>query len=402
LKPIIIIGFAEALSAPEVAWSLLDHGFEVLAFSRRGHHAALQSSRFVRMFHITSPESDIKAAETELKEMISSLRLSSGSVLVMPLDDQALWLCGRCGSIHETHLVGPQGKALEAALDKRRQFELARESDFLVPICQFVDTRSDLLHTDVPFPMVFKPALAASATADKLSKGQAWICANAYELENAVKRWSGNGPMILQHFVQGTGEGVFGLRTDEGVTAWSSHRRVRMMNPHGSGASACTPIANISQEIKAACEKFLKNCDWRGLFMIELLRDSSGKLWFIEFNGRPWGSMALARRQGFEYPAWSAQLKLNPKAVLLVPQGPTHINLCRHLGREMVHLLFVLRGAKTTALKQWPSIGKTIRDIFKIGKNDCLYNWRKNDSKVFISDCLGTVWDQMARKRAKR
>jgi hypothetical protein len=49
---------------------------------------------------------------------------------------------------------------------------------------------------------------------------------------------------------------------------------------------------------------FLKGCNWRGLFMIELLRDPSENLWFIEFNARAWGSMALARRLGFEYPAF--------------------------------------------------------------------------------------------------
>ena len=50
------------------------------------------------------------------------------------------------------------------------------------------------------------------------------------------------------------------------------------------------------------------------MFMIELLRDRTGKVWFVELNGRPWGSMALSRRQGFEYPAWHVKLAIDPQS----------------------------------------------------------------------------------------
>ena len=39
---VVTIGFAEALSAPEVTWSLVDAGFKVIAFSRRGRRGALR------------------------------------------------------------------------------------------------------------------------------------------------------------------------------------------------------------------------------------------------------------------------------------------------------------------------------------------------------------------------
>ena len=43
------MGIAEAVSAPEVEWSLVDAGFTVVAFSRRGRVAALRRQiwRFV-------------------------------------------------------------------------------------------------------------------------------------------------------------------------------------------------------------------------------------------------------------------------------------------------------------------------------------------------------------------
>ena len=49
----------------------------------------------------------------------------------------------------------------------------------------------------------------------------------------------------------------------------------------------------------------LSHTQWRGMFMLEFLRAKDGTAWFMELNGRPWGSMALARRSGLEYPAWA-------------------------------------------------------------------------------------------------
>ena len=137
------------------------------------------------------------------------------------------------------------------------------------------------------------------------------ICANANEFEAALREWNESIPLLLQKYIVGVGEGVFGLATPEGVQAWSAHRRLRMMNPQGSGASACVSIP-VDQCIRQKTEALIRNAKWTGLFMVELLRDRSGEAWFVELNGRPWGSMALARRQGLEYPAWSASMALSP------------------------------------------------------------------------------------------
>ena len=34
MRPTVLVGFAEATSAPEVVWSLVGHGYKVLAFQR--------------------------------------------------------------------------------------------------------------------------------------------------------------------------------------------------------------------------------------------------------------------------------------------------------------------------------------------------------------------------------
>ena len=47
-----------------------------------------------------------------------------------------------------------------------------------------------------------------------------------------------------------------------------------------------------------------------------LLRDGEGTAWFMELNGRAWGSMALARRLGHEYPRWAVQAALGEHEII--------------------------------------------------------------------------------------
>jgi predicted ATP-grasp superfamily ATP-dependent carboligase len=217
-----------------------------------------------------------------------------------------------------------------------------------------------------------------------------WVCANRNELDLAVNEWQERVPLLAQAFITGVGEGVFGLAAIDDVRAWSGHHRVRMMNPQGSGSSACESQP-VTETIKENTRRMMSNTVWRGLFMIELLRDERGNEWFVELNGRPWGSMALCRRQGFEYPAWHVALEMNPNAPVGTDAPKGFSMVCRNAGREFMHVLFVLKGAKSKALNRWPSFWKTLWDVLHFRKNDGLYNWHPDDMKVFLADFYYTI-----------
>ncbi len=71
-------------------------------------------------------------------------------------------------------------------------------------------------------------------------------------------------------------------------------------------------------------------------------RAASGLRWHavhIEFNGRAWGSMALSRAVGLEYPAWAVAQALWGAARRPSLQRRRRAVRARHLGREIVHLL---------------------------------------------------------------
>lgn len=382
----VLIGFAEALAAIESAWSLEEAGFEVLAFARRGSRPPLRRSSSVTLYELTPPELDAAAAKADLQALIESAVVDA----VMPLDDVALRLCqAPCRKAGVT-LVGPSGRQAEVALDKRLQIEAARAADLPVPPTTFL--AGGPLPTDLTFPLVVRPAAAIVDGAGRLGTAAgATTCADRGELEGRLASGGEGEVLIAQPRLIGTGEGLFGLIGPAGMRARSGHRRLRMMNPAGSGSSACestVPDPDFCDQV----EGMLDAIGWYGLFMVELLRDEDGTPWFIELNGRAWGSMALARAGGLEYPAWAARLALGDSlGELLAPQAVAG-RRARHLGRELKHAAIVMRGADSAAVP-WPSRVRTLRDVFSFRRGERLYNWsgRAADLPLLLDDTFATL-----------
>jgi hypothetical protein len=398
----VLVGFAEASAAPEVVWSLVDEGFRVVAFARKGRSSALRHSRYVECHDICPPEIDLQASLSDLNSLLSSMDGGVDSVpqILFPLDDKAVWLTSKASLGKHLLLAGPRGPQAELALNKCVQIRFAQESGFNVPktgIARSVAEVFEFIATQ-PFPIFLKAAECVPVWQGHLYTCRKWICSNRGELERALAEWGERVPLLLQSFVTGTGEGVFGLATSDGVRAWSAHRRLRMMNPQGSGSSACVS-QTVPNDLKRKVETMVERSGWRGLFMIELLRDSAGELWFVELNGRPWGSISLSRRQALEYPAWHVQLALDPGSQAGIDSSSEAGIVCRNAGREFLHLLFVLRGPRSKALSAWPSFWKTVRDLARLRRGDTVYNWRRSDPKVFLADFYSTVKDNLFKSR---
>jgi hypothetical protein len=380
-RPVVLVGFGEALAAIEVAWSLDQSGFNVIAFTRAGARPAVRHCRGVRLVEVPAPEDDAMACRRAVRRLVESVR----PVAVQPLDDQAVWVCMEL-DVEGVALAGPRGLAAQVALDKTAQLEAARKAGLLVPSTEVV---SDLRgFRPGSWPVVVKPGLAVYELKGALHRPSGAVCSDVREIQVAAER-SWRPPLLLQPLIRGVGEGLFGHVGSRGVTAWSAHRRVRMVNVQGSASSACDSIPP-DEMLKAPAERFLCAIGWRGLFMIEFLRDTGGRPWFMELNGRPWGSMALARRGGFEYPAWSVQGALSPGFEPPVP-APSPPVRCRHLGMEIVHLAFVLRGPRSRAFTEWPGFLGSLASLLKISRRDRLYNWDPSQPFVLWSDTVQTL-----------
>jgi hypothetical protein len=387
----VLIGFGEALAAPEVAWSLLDAGFKVCVFTRNGKRAPIAHCRNIEVVSLVSPEED--AFETV--EALIHLVCEGGFSTIMPLDDKSIWACDQVSRRAPVRVVGPTGSLANLALDKRAQLQLASDCRFSVPQTRSIDTAEQLLDIE-NLPVILKPALAVNLEQQQLVKHSNRVCTEKEQLKTYASQWRQEYPLIAQPVLRGVGEGLFGLSADCRVGNWSAHRRIRMMNPTGSGSSACRSMP-IDESLVGPATAMMVKSGWRGLFMLEMLREDTGTAWFMELNGRAWGSMALSRRRGLEYPAWAVKqaTDLSFAAPEIVPKDDV---TCRHLGREIVHLLIVLHGPKSDSATRWPSRWRTCRDVLSFDNAGYWYNWRSGETRFFLCDTLHTISAAIGRR----
>jgi hypothetical protein len=382
----VLVGFADALAAPEVAASLLSAGYSVASFSRRGRGVALRWMRGVELIEVTAPEDDLAACVRDVAAAVDAFDV------VMPLDDLAVFICDQ-GLPLGAAVAGARDSQARFALDKREQLQRADEAGFQVPPWTELPSEGGL-PADWKLPAMVKPALAAEDVEGRLRRLSPQLTTTAAALDQVRRSWGPSTPTILQRWLPGRGGGVFGLAEHGEIHHLSAHRRVRMMNPAGSGSSACVS-APVPEALRDPVSRLLGAVDWSGMFMVETLY-SKGTWWFMELNGRPWGSLALARRLGYEYPAWAVARLLDDEASL--PEAPPFAEVeCRHLGRELVHLLFALRGPGSY-VGAWPSRGGTLRALVKGGRHASWYNLAPAMHGVFLDDTWRTVFDQVFRR----
>jgi hypothetical protein len=223
--------------------------------------------------------------------------------------------------------------------------------------------------------------------AGRIARDRADVVAAAAEI---------GAPALVQPLVDGVGEGVFGYAAGGELFALSAHRRIRMMNPRGSGSSACQSVP-VDPELVEPARQFLAAAGWHGIFMLELLRDETGQAWFMELNGRSWGSMALARHRGLPYPEWAVRGAVDPAFRPPEPAEAPHLT-CRHLGREIVHLMAVMRGGRGTDAGRWPARGATLAAMLRPRRDTRWYHARRGEAAVLARDTWQTVASQLRRR----
>ena len=389
----VLIGFGEALAAPEAYFSLRAAGHDVRVFTRKGR----QPPSLIRRLPVgepillPAPEDNAEAATEALACAVEAI----DAEVLLPLDDTSLALVA--GAAPLAAVAGATGPQADIALDKERQTALAAESGFELLPTVVARSRAEVetaLHDRIPFPAIAKPARAVQPWKSGLRKGEAHFL----ETPADVAALPANVclPLLVQPLRMGTGEGIFGFATQSGVTAWSAHRRLRMMNPHGSGSSACVSMAP-GPELRKAAQRFVEIAEWRGPFMIELLRLDDGAAAFMEFNGRLRGSTALARRSGLEYPAWAVGQALDPAFAPDSPAVQAGLRV-RHLARDLLRVAFVLRGPRTDFHRRtWPGAWGAIAAALSPGERVEFYDYDPAHPRFFLQE----AWD-MLRDRAGR
>jgi predicted ATP-grasp superfamily ATP-dependent carboligase len=383
----VLIGFAESLAAIESAWCLADAGYDVVAFTRAGNRPALAASRHVRVVPVPAPEEGIEACVEALRAVAAHEKPDA----LLPLDDHSVLLADRLQGI--VPIAGPTGALARIALDKREQLALAEKAGFPVPPTVILNVGDQPEVPDPHGPWIVKCALATVVDDDKIRRPGGGIARTMPNVANLLGGIA--APSLIQPVIDGAGEGLFGIAIGGLAIALSAHQRIRMMNPRGSGSSAARSIP-VDPDLAEAARRFVETSGWHGIFMLEFLRDRTGRPWFMELNGRTWGSMALARHRGWPYPVWAVKAAIEPGWVPEVPPEGPHRRV-RHLGREIVHLLAVLRGPRGNDKGRWPTRRSTVVAMLRPERGTRWYHWRRGEFRVLLRDTWTTVMGQVRK-----
>jgi hypothetical protein len=383
-----LIGFAEAVAAPEVCFSLRRTKARIIGFYRKKGGGKFARLNFVEYFPVVAPEIDFEQSVHDVEVLVSRLCPES----IAPCDDAALFVLSRLKSNSTRGL--PTAAACDFAMDKYAQIALALESGFAVPRTKLVINEAGVADVEER-PAILKPRAAIDLMDGRLEKGPSFVI-RSDDLPPEARKALTQRAYLMQEYKSGVGEGFFGIAHDGDIYAGFGHRRLRMMNPLGSGSSACISRTPEVDEIESA-RKLVKKVNWQGPFMVESLRDNAGRRWFMEFNGRFWGSLALARRCGLDMPRVAVDL-LNGRPVSIARD--TSNGFARHLGRDLINLLFVLRGPDDGIRSEhWPTRLLAVREFFSVHGLRSFYNYDPSQPLFFLKDAVLTVSNAISRRK---
>jgi protein-tyrosine-phosphatase len=206
--------------------------------------------------------------------------------------------------------------------------------------------------------------------------------------------------VLVQEFIPGFGIGASFLRLHGRSLLEFSHRRLHEV-PYGGGYSSLR-VSTHDPRALGFGRSLLASIDYAGIAMVEFRRDTAtGVAYFMEINGRVWGSIALALHAGLDFPAAYVNAELGEEPDELQPSYRTGIT-CRHVPADVVHVLSAIRDPRLGLREKIWKLG----EFALLGANprirhDCL--WRTDPGPGFAAARgLAATFVRRAARRRRR
>lgn len=246
----------------------------------------------------TEPEAFIQAIERELGTRAYDMLLPVNGPTVELVVEHTSRLT------EWTNIPFPSHEKLRIGTNKRRTIEAARDIDIPHPKTLFSGESSlETVDRELDYPLVIKPVRGSGRLGVS-------ICDSFAELVRFARQAiEAHGPVLFQEFIPNGGErGVYTLYdSSHSPVGRTVQRRIRSHPPEG-GASTYRETVEDS-ELVALADELLTALDWQGLAMIEFrIDDRTGEPKLMEINPRLWGSLALSRYAGVNFPYLLYQL----------------------------------------------------------------------------------------------
>ena len=112
---------------------------------------------------------------------------------------------------------------------------------------------------------------------------------------------------VVQACIDGDLVGVVILRRPDGATVARLHQRAVSTHPCGVGVSVRAQVEDVDASLLERCDALLDALGWWGLVQLEFIGQPGEDPALVDFNGRLYGSLALAEAAGLDVTCrWAA------------------------------------------------------------------------------------------------
>lgn len=313
----VLVTDAGRTSAIACLRSLGQRGWRVIAADADARSAGFRSRFTSERFVYPAPHRSPRAFVESLLAFVAERRVD----LVLPVTDECIHPLAHARARIEavTRLAIAPSQALALATDKRATIALARELGLAVPQTRHVRAHGEAraAAADLRFPLVVKPTISRLylPEEDRFESGKVSFARDLEGLERCLARMPPHQELLLQSYELGVGVGVECLAREGRVLRAFQHRRLAEI-PVSGGASAWRESVPLDPLLFEQAARVAAALGWTGLLMVEFKLGT--RPWFLEVNGRVWGSLPLACLAGVDFPAELAELYCP------APGAPTH------------------------------------------------------------------------------
>jgi predicted ATP-grasp superfamily ATP-dependent carboligase len=299
-KVLLLDGYSTRTLACVRSWGKKGVAFAVGGESR--WDMSLMSRFAKETFVYTSPKRDARKFIEDVNRYCREFQADC----IFPTSEAGIMAC----SEHRKELVCepiiPSEREIETIFSKAKTLALAQSLGIAVPRTFHVtdDTVCELDTIALKLPVAIKSEsseVMLSGRAATSSK-TAYASTRAEVVAECRARLAKGQSVLVQEFIDGYGVGISGLFHEGRPVALLAHRRIRESDPLG-GPSAVAETIELEPGLLEATKSLFRALSFSGPAMTEYKIDRrTGQPYFMEINGRFWGTVLLAPAAGLDLP----------------------------------------------------------------------------------------------------
>jgi predicted ATP-grasp superfamily ATP-dependent carboligase len=302
----------------------------------------------------------------------AAVKIGAGAIL--PGTESSLVVLSRNSTAIPANIaIGiPSLSTVMAAVDKTSVVEFAERAGLQTPPSR-TTTREDLLleASRFDYPLILKPLRSKLPTGEGTMR---YFQARRIETPEQLLRVltdAPHGPWVVQPYFQAELSAIGGVAW-RGTLVCAVHQVAQRIWPPYAGYSSYAKTVTPDESLEEAARYLLAQVEWSGVFQIQFIRVQRD-CFFIDFNPRLYGSIALAMAAGRNLPAIWADLVLGREPKVSSYRPGVRYRLEHNDARAIAWLLTT--GAAGAGLRGLVPRRNTVHGIFSLGDPGPLRTW---------------------------